>query len=655
MMAVSLLGFVAGLPFISVRLAAVSAFIPSYEAGLLVIDFATAILLFSLFAYLRSWALLIIAAGYVFDGLMVIPHALTFPGAFTASGLLGAGPQTTAWLYEFWHLGFPLSVLTYALLVRRRLDHFSGSVWIGMAGACAASVALTAGLTLLTIVGHDWLPILVRRVGDANGIGIGIGVAPGVWLVTLGTLIVLWHRSVPTVFELWLMVVLVAWLVDIGFAALLGEQRYDLGFYAARIYGLLAAGFVLANLLIETNRVYGGLMHALALAESRNADLLRVREEFARIQRHEAIGRLVGGVAHDFNNILTVVTGAIDLTLDEPEISDRSRRLLQASLAATTRGERINEQLLSLIRRQASRPEILDLNEVITSLEPFLAHAVEDRVQIVTRLSPVVWPAKVDRAQFETALVNIVVNARDAMSDSGTVLIETTNATPARGTVPELHAVEYVLVRVSDNGPGMAPEVQAHAFDPFFTTKQPGEGTGLGLSQVHGFARASGGGTRIVSAAGTGTTVEIFLPRSGSRVAEPEVAGLGLLREVGAGETILVVEDDPAVMEVAVSALHDLGYRTWQAAGAEQALNILCTGAAIDVLFADVVLPGGMNGAQLAFEAQRIRPDLKVLLTSGYATRMLAQQHGVPETLDLLPKPYSRGTLASRIRGIMGR
>ena len=129
----------------------------------------------------------------------------------------------------------------------------------------------------------------------------------------------LWHRSVPTVFELWLMVVLVAWLVDIGFAALLGEQRYDLGFYAARIYGLLAAGFVLANLLIETNRVYGGLMHVLALAESRNADLLRVREEFARIQRHEAIGRLVGGVAHDFNNILTVVTGAIDLTLDEPE------------------------------------------------------------------------------------------------------------------------------------------------------------------------------------------------------------------------------------------------------------------------------------------------------------------------------------------------
>ncbi len=434
MMVVSLLGFVAGLPFISVRLSAVPAFIPSYEAGLLVIDFATAILLFSLFAYLRSWALLIVAAGYVFDGLMVIPHALTFPGAFTASGLLGAGPQTTAWLYEFWHLGFPLCVLTYALLVRHRFDRFSGSAWIGMAGACAASAALTAGLTLLTIVGHDWLPILVRRIGDANTNTIGIGVAPGVWLVTLGALIVLWHRSVPTVLELWLMVVLVAWLVDIGFAVLLGEQRYDLGFYAARIYGLLAAGFVLANLLIETNRLYGGLMHVLALAESRNADLLRVREEFARIQRHEAIGRLVGGVAHDFNNILTVVTGAIDLTLDEPKISDRSRRLLQASLAATKRGERINEQLLSLVRRQGSRPEILDLNEVITSLEPFLARAVEDRVQIVTRLSPLVWPAKVDRTQFETALVNIVVNARDAMSDSGTVLIETTNATPARGT-----------------------------------------------------------------------------------------------------------------------------------------------------------------------------------------------------------------------------
>jgi signal transduction histidine kinase/CheY-like chemotaxis protein len=652
---VSLAGFAAGIPLVRTQLPDIPAFIPAYEAALWVTDTITAVLLFSQFARLRSRALLMVASGYLFDGLMVIPHALSFPGVFAETGLLSGGPQTTAWLYMFWHFGFPLFVLAYALMARRNTDEIAGGPTRAIAGACAGVAVLVAGLTLMTTAGHDLLPVIMQ--GSDYSLNITKGFSPALWAVTAATLLALWLRSIPTVLETWLMVVLVAWLLDIAASAVLGSHRYDFGWYAGRLYGLLAASFVLIALLVETNRLYGNLIKALGLAERRNADLIRSREEFAQVQRFEAVGQLVAGIAHDFNNILTVITGGLDLILRDPAVAGRkNQRLLEASLKAALRGERMTQQLLTFARRQVLRPEIVNPNEVIANLESFIARAAGENVHVITKLSPVLWPARIDRTQFETALVNLVVNARDAMNGGGEVVIETRNIVLDAEAFPDMPAGDYLLVTVTDTGRGMTPEVAARAFDPFFTTKEAGRGSGLGLSQVYGFARSASGCVRIGSKPGTETTIEIYLPKSSMRPAQPEEPfALAPIRRSAGGEMVLVVEDDPDVLEIAVSGLADLGYQVKTATDAQEALRILRADPTIEVLFSDVVMPGGMNGAQLAVEAQRIQPNLKVLLTSGYAASALAVEHGLPETLEFLRKPFRRDELASKLRLVIGR
>jgi signal transduction histidine kinase/CheY-like chemotaxis protein len=474
------------------------------------------------------------------------------------------------------------------------------------------------------------------------------------WLMTAVVLLVLWRRSVPTVLELWLIVVMAAWLLDIAFSAVLGSRRYDFGWYAGRLYGLLAASFVLGALLIEMNRLYGNLTRALALADHRNAELVRSREDFARVQRFEAVGQLVAGVAHDFNNILTVITGAVERGLCDPAIAPKSRRLLEVSMQAAERGEQITRQLLAFVRRQVVRPKVVNLNEVIASLDPFVTHAAGENVQVTTKLSPVLWPVRVDRTQFETALVNLVVNARDAMNGHGEVVVETQNAVLHGNELPELPAGDYVLITVRDNGPGMTPKFAARAFDPFFTTKEVGKGSGLGLSQTYGFARDASGHVRIDSKPGDGATIEIYLPKSAAGAPQPEPFGLPPIRATTAREMVLVVEDDTEVLDIAVSGLADLGYRVKTATDVQEALGLLWADPEIEVLFSDVVMPGGMNGAQLAVAARSIRPGLRVLLTSGHAASALAQEHGLPETLEVLAKPYKRDELARKLRLVIG-
>jgi hypothetical protein len=263
---VSLAGFVAGVPFVRRQLAHIPAFIPAYEAALWVTDTITAVLLFSQFTRLRSRALLMVASGYLFDGLMVIPHALSFPRVFSETGLLGGGTQTTAWLYMFWHFGFPLFLLAYAVMARSNSDEIGGSPGRAIAGACAGVAVLVAGLTLMTTAGHDLLPVIIQ--GSDYSLNITKGFSPALLAVTAATLLVLWSRSIPTVLETWLMVVLVAWLLDIAFSAVLGSHRYDFGWYAGRLYGLLAASFVLAALLVETNRPYGNLIQGVGIGRT---------------------------------------------------------------------------------------------------------------------------------------------------------------------------------------------------------------------------------------------------------------------------------------------------------------------------------------------------------------------------------------------------
>jgi CheY-like chemotaxis protein len=277
-------------------------------------------------------------------------------------------------------------------------------------------------------------------------------------------------------------------------------------------------------------------------------------------------------------------------------------------------------------------------------------------IEIETVLSPVVDPTSVDPAQFEAAIVNLVINARDASGPSGRVVIETANAVIlASDNSSGVPPGDYVVVSVTDEGSGMSPEVVAKAFDPFFTTKEVGCGSGLGLSQVYGFVKSASGHVKIISEAGKGTTVRLFLPKSSNRAASSEPrSNLLPLRAARGDEAILVVEDDPDVRELAVAGLTDLGYAVGTAADADEALRILRGTERVDLLFSDVIMPGGMNGAQLAVEARRIRPGLKVLLTSGYTAEALADQHGLPDDLLVLGKPYRHEDLANKIRIVIG-
>jgi signal transduction histidine kinase len=646
--ALSVLAFCGTVWFVRLPLEPIPAVIPAYDGALWISDTLTSALLFSQFTRLRSRALLVLATGYLFDAFMIVPHALSFPGVFAPAGLLGGGSQTTAWLYVFLHTGFPLFVLAFAILARRPGDTVAGSPGRAIAGAIAAAAMLAVALTVLATAGNDSLPEVIRD-GDYALI-VTKGISPAVWVVSLCVLLVLWSRRDPTVLELWLTVAMVAWVFAIAFAAVVGSHRFDLGSYAARFYGLLAASSVLGVLLFKMNRLYDNIADALALAEVRNTELARSREEFARVQRFEAIGQLVGGIAHDFNNLLTVITGAVDLTLRESSLPARARRMLEMSMTSAHRGSELAGHLLIFARKQVLQPEVVNLNEVVANLRTFMARTLGEMIELVTELSPVVWPVRLDRGQCETALVNLMLSARDALDGHGRIVISTCNVVVDATTVPDLPAGEYTRIGVSDAGRATAPELVARA--------EIGKESGLGLSQVYAFVRGAGGVLRIVSEAGKGTTAEIYLPKSTDHpslmATLMATAARMPIRTANGEATILVVEKDPGVLNTAVSGLIDLGYNVEAATNAHEALAILCSDRKIDLLFSDIVMPGGMNGAQLAVEARRLRPSLKVLLTSGYTAPALSEDHGVSEPLDVLRKPYQREELQNKLRLVIG-
>jgi signal transduction histidine kinase len=584
---VSLVAFVIGIPFVRVPLARIPAFIPGYEAALLISDTITAVLLFSQFVRLRSRAILLLAVAYLFDVLIIVPHALSFPEVFSETGLMGSGPQTTAWLYVFWHAGFPLFVLAYALLVRHPADALRGEPGRAIAMAVGGLVLAVVGLISITTLGHDLLPVVIRD-GDYSLL-VTRGVSPAILVLTGVALLVLWYRSVPTVLDVWLMVVMLAWLLDISFSAVIGSHRYDFGFYAGRAYGVMAASFVLGALLFEMNRQYGNVANALALAETRNIELVQSREEFARLQRSEAINQLVGGVAHDFNNLLMVIMGGLDLMLKDETVTPRNRDLLTVSMKAARRGGKLTQQLLTFARRQVLRPEVLNPNEVIVGLETLISRAAGDRIKVLIHLSPVLWPARLDRTTFGAALLNLVLNARDAMNGEGSIVIETRNTVLDGNLSSDWPPGDYVLIRINDTGIGMTPEIAARAFEPFFTTKGVGKGSGLGLAQVYGFVQGASGQVRINSKPDEGTTFEMYLPKSNGHPAQVEQSRLSSVRAPRGCETILVAEDDPDELSVVAMGLLDLGYDVKTAVDAQEGLAILRGDLKIDVLFSDVV------------------------------------------------------------------
>jgi PAS domain S-box-containing protein len=379
-------------------------------------------------------------------------------------------------------------------------------------------------------------------------------------------------------------------------------------------------------------------------------DKAQAEAQLVHAQRMEAVGRLTGGVAHDFNNLLTVVIGALDIILRSDDPAKR-KKLGEAALAAARRGESLTHQLLAFSRRQALRPEPIDLNALIRESEPLLRRAVGEAVDFKVKLKRGGACANVDPAQFEAALLNLIVNARDALGDvtgaksrHARITVQTRACTVEAGQVAELPPGDYVCVAVSDNGEGMSPEIRDRVFEPFFTTKGVGKGTGLGLSQVYGFARQSGGGVHIESEPGQGAEICLYLPPLSAEdaVAAP-VAAYGDDAPLAEGGRMLLVEDDPGVAAVALEILEGFGLEVDWAENGDDALKFLHADR-YDVMLTDVVMPGGMSGVELARTAAVQWPELRIALTSGYVGEdvdaVLADT-----TWPLLRKPYSSDQL----------
>ncbi len=382
----------------------------------------------------------------------------------------------------------------------------------------------------------------------------------------------------------------------------------------------------------------------------------RERMEAQRIsaQKMEAVSHLTGGVAHDFNNLLQVIHGNLELLEPLLRHSDAGSQRLKNALRGAERAASLTRQLLAFARRQPLEPRVVSLGRLVGEMGEMLARTLGEGIAVETVVAGGLWNTLVDPAQVESAILNLAINARDAMNSEGKLTIELANATIDEAYTDrvgvEAEPGQYVLLAISDTGHGMSPEVMARVFEPFFTTKAADKGTGLGLSMVYGFVKQSRGHIQIYSEQGEGTTVKLYLPRS--RKAE-DVQAAAPIVHLGQNEIILVVEDEDLVRSAAVGALRDLGYVCLHASDAAEALKILESGAHIDLLFTDVIMPGDIKARDLAARAQVLIPGLPVLFTSGYTENAIVHHGRLDEGVSLISKPYNRDSLARRIRTML--
>jgi PAS domain S-box-containing protein len=885
---IAVLAFATTLPFLHTPLPQVPAFIPAIQTALAIIDFVTMVMLLGQFLRQRTWALLTLASGYLFTALLVTAHTLSFPGVFAEHGALGGGTQTTSWIYVFWHAGLPLFVIAYALMSRRddprkvAKENISRAVTI-----CFAAATVAAGaLVVLATAGMDLLPLVTR--GSNYSLLVSKGISPALLVITAGAMVALSGKKRPSLLNLWLLVVMCVWLCDVTLSAVFSSGRYEVGWYAGRIYSFLAAGFLLSVLLIESNklqshmtsmslRLAAGLrkdrarlmeildqapllvgvrdlqgrlqmvnshngrwveanqadwrgktvreifgdgdfadqhdtlhdevlstgkpvqgelvmpngddarvllcvkfplydthdqieqvgsvaiditeqrrLHAameriftssidLILVVNSRGDIIQVspsafnilgympeemagqnaikfihpddlnptreemriarkggytrnfetryvhkdgrpvmlswtgvwsqearqhfyigrdmterqklEQELRHAQKMEAIGQLTGGIAHDYNNLLTVILGnteiLAELLRDKPELHS----LAQLALEAADRSATLTQRLLAFGRRQALESKATDVNELLTDMTDLMIVTLGEQVKLDLSLGKDIWTPKFDRNQFETAILNLAVNARDAMPNGGRLTIETSNVTLDDDYVainPTAAVGEYVGVTVTDTGAGMNADTLARVFEPFFTTKEVGKGTGLGLSMIYGFVKQSGGHITIYSELGRGTVVRLYFPRTDAPSIVPSLRETAAAPQLPTGnESILLVEDDPLVRAHTEKQLIALGYRVQTADKGSRALELLDQGLVPDLLFTDVVMPDGMNGWQLAEEIRRRMPGMKVLFTSGYTHGTIADQGGDAPGTEFLGKPFRRAELAAKLRELL--
>jgi PAS domain S-box-containing protein len=399
---------------------------------------------------------------------------------------------------------------------------------------------------------------------------------------------------------------------------------------------------------IGTTHIFTGFIRDLSARA-------KMEEELRQAQKMEAIGQLTGGLAHDFNNLLTVITGNLEML--ETRMKEREdREILNEAQEAAELGAKLANRLLAFGRRQPLNPKPIDLSALVGGMADLLRRSLGESIKVETLLSPSLPSTLTDPGQIENVLLNLAINARDAMPDGGKLIIETKDTQVDQdyaSAYADVQPGHYVMLTVTDTGTGMSPEVKQRAFEPFYTTKGPGAGSGLGLSMVYGFVKQSGGHVQLYSEVGLGTTVRIYLPVKGeAKAAEEGVPKMKSARGAN-NETILVVEDDERVRRVSVRRLTELGYRIIEAEDGPAAIAILKRDEPIDLVFTDVVMPGGMTGIDLAQAIRKLRPSLKILFTSGYAEPAIINNDVLTSNADWLGKPYRSADLALKVRALL--
>lgn len=463
------------------------------------------------------------------------------------------------------------------------------------------------------------------EVADFNRHVMDVGMSGGT-LSFHDTHLVLLRNGIPE--DVWL---------DLNYSPILDEDQKPAGVFAVVVE-------TTQRVQAETNLRELNATLEERVAE-RTAALHSAQAQLQTQQKMEAVGKLTGGVAHDFNNLLQAISGCLQMVrrrTGEPQIHS----LLDAGRQAVDRGAKLVQQLMAFSRQQSLNPQSFDLRDRLLKMSGLLERALREDIERTVKIAPDLWPVNADQTQFELALINLTVNARDAMPIGGSLTYGAANVS-LTGDGPEGLSGDFVRISVTDTGTGMTADVLAQAYEPFFTTKGLAKGSGLGLSQVYGFCRQSGGTVTIDSMPGTGTTATLFLPRA-SRAPVSDGVHSPPLHPPTRGIRVLMVEDEALVADVVAAALRDLGYKVSHAASGDEALERLRDGERLDILFTDVVMPGLINGAELAREAQHLRPGLPVLLATGYS-----ENAAITGGLPVIAKPYGIETLASAIESAM--
>ena len=605
------------------------AFIPLYAAALVVSDLITVVLLVGQFRIGRKPALLMLAAGYLFTALATVAHGLSFPGLFAAGGLLGGGPQTTAWLYMFWHGGFPLFVIGYVLLSRKSARPAGIAVPTGaaIAGVAFVTAIVVGGLTLLATAGHDLLPAIMQGNRYTTAMK---GVVSGVWLASLVALGLLWWRRPHSVLDVWLMVVLCAWLLDVALSAVLNGGRFDAGFYVGRAYGLVAATFVLGVLLLENGRLYAGLIESHAQERARAAELreLSDRLEVVNGRLSESNDQLkeqtrlksefLANMSHELRTPLNAVIGFSDMLkeghADDPE---KQRRFAGHIYQSGHHLLALVNDILDLSKIEAGKGELaLGVVHVESAMAEALAmlsgqaQARQVRLRLDARGS--LGEMRADARRLKQILLNLLSNALKFSPVAGTVTlrVETVDRRRAesalpgyrdgvRKALPKSDFDRFVEISVSDGGVGMARADLDRLFTPFVqvpsASSRGGEGTGLGLVMVHRLADLHGGAVSVTSAPGKGSCFTVWLPLRGEGTSDTSAA-----RRASATRVALVVEDNSESAALVQAQLEEKGFRVRCVASAEAALGLV-EEFTPDLITLDILLPD-MDGWELLAE-----------------------------------------------------